>query len=78
MTQKPDATRIAGITPAHDKETRTRLPANGAGFFMPKGAEMNPCRIPGFILRGIILAAADNWQLVTELADTRRRLKAMR
>lgn len=39
---------------------------------------MNPLRIPGFIIRGIILAAADNWQLVTELADMRRRLRAMR
>jgi|GEM_PF-7053095 len=39
---------------------------------------MNPLRIPGFIIRGIICAATDNWQLVTELADARRRLKAMR
>ena len=39
---------------------------------------LNPLRVPGFILRGIIFSAADNWILVTELADARRRLKAMR
>src|SRR5699024_10788316 len=34
---KPDTRyRIAWITRAHDKEARTRLPANGAGFFMPQ------------------------------------------
>lgn len=39
---------------------------------------MNPLAIPGYIWRGLILAAADNWILVTELADMRRRLKANR
>ena len=39
---------------------------------------MNPLRIPGFILRGIICAAHENWQLATELADIRRRLRDMR
>lgn len=39
---------------------------------------MNPLRIPGFIIRGLICATHENWQLVTELADMRRRLKAMR
>lgn len=39
---------------------------------------MNPLRIPGFILRGLICAAHDNWQLARELADVRHRLRAMR
>lgn len=39
---------------------------------------MNPLRIPAFIIRGIICATHENWILVTELADVRRRLKANR
>lgn len=39
---------------------------------------MNPLRIPAFILRGLILAAHDNWTTAREIADARRRLRTMR
>lgn len=36
---------------------------------------MNPLRIPGFIIRGLLCAAHDNWATARELADARRRLR---